>query len=72
LPKKNDRFTFYLFPQKGQRPYPIAKFLLLCLVAHAENIRGSAAGAQEVSAYVIDPYFRYWLDAINPKWKMKT
>jgi len=68
LPPKNDRLAFYLFPATVQRPYPIAKFLLLCAIGHAEQRRGSKSGIDEVRRYVSDPFYRHWLRQINPVW----
>jgi len=68
FPNKNDRVSFYLFPRKEQRPYPVAKFLLLCSIGHAERIRNTDVGAKEVRRYVKDPFYRHWLRDINPRW----
>src|SRR5216684_6196454 len=68
FPPRNDRFSLYLFPTKEQRPYPIAKFLLLCAIGDRELRRGSSSGVAEIRRHVADPFYRHWLHQINPVW----
>ena len=65
FPRKSDRLYYYLFPQKVQRPYPLAKFLLLCVVAHSESRKGQKIQRPEVKAHVNDPWFLHWLTQIH-------
>jgi hypothetical protein len=68
FPPKNDRAYFYLFPQKPQTPYPIAKFLLLCVIGAAEAKKRNKLHRREVKEHVKDPWFRHWLQQIHPHW----
>ena len=68
FPAANAREYYYLFPQKHQKPYPVAKFLLLCVLAHSEKSSGKMLKRPEVVRHVRDPWFVHWLTAIHPQW----
>jgi hypothetical protein len=50
FPRRRDRSYLYLFPATIQKPYPIAKFLLLCVIAYSEKTRGRLQPRPEVAA----------------------
>jgi Reverse transcriptase (RNA-dependent DNA polymerase) len=68
FPNTNDRLYYYLFPSKVQKPYPLAKFLLLCCVASSERRAGVTLKRPEVATHVTDPWYRHWLEKIQPSW----
>jgi hypothetical protein len=68
FPKPNDRVSFYLFPRNKQRPYPLSKFLLLCVLASSEARRGSKSKRQQISDHATDCWYRHWLESIHPNW----
>ncbi len=68
FPRRRDHQYFYLFPQNRQHPYPIAKFLLLCVVAYNEKINGKSLKRPEILSHVQDPWYLHWLKLIHPSW----
>lgn len=56
------KLNFYLFPPKIQKPYPLAKFLVLCSVLNSEKIKDDITFRQKILANVTDPFYRKWLD----------
>lgn len=68
FPSKNDKLYYYLFPEKGQEPYPIAKFLILCVLAAADVKKGLKINRDEVSSHIKNEWFSHWLREINPHW----
>ena len=68
FPSYHKREYLYLFPHKPQRPYPIAKFLLLCVLAYSERESGNRIKRPEVVAHVTDPWFIHRLKFIHPYW----
>jgi len=68
FPAKNHRLYFYLFPQKKQNPYPIAKFLILCALAAMEKEKDMTIKRPVVVEHVSDPWYLHWLKEINPVW----
>lgn len=68
FPSPRDKHYFYLFPQKTQMPYPIAKFLLLCVVAYNEQSNGRKSKPPEILRHVKDPWYLHWLKLIHPSW----
>jgi hypothetical protein len=72
FPNRNDRVYFYLFPKGKQRPYPLPKFLLLCVLAASEASRNAKTERPEVLDHLVDPWYRHWIEAIHPGWFPKT
>jgi hypothetical protein len=68
FPTSSHRTHFYLFPKVVREPYPIAKFLLLCVLAKSEAKNGVMVKRPEVSTHVQDPWFRQWLKGLQPYW----
>lgn len=68
FPTRNNRTYWYLFPNKRQRPYPVAKFLLLCVIAYADVQNRIEMKRPKVMEHVTDPWYRHWLRKINPAW----
>lgn len=68
FPGHRKREYLYLFPNKPQTPYPIAKFLLLCVLAYSEKEAGKKVKRPEVVTHVSDPWFTQWLKSIQPYW----
>lgn len=68
FPAKSHRLYKYLFPDHKQVPYPLYKFLILCVLAQSDLDRGIAKKRPELDLYVSDPWFRRWLGEINPNW----
>jgi len=63
LDSLNNILSFYLFPPNIiQRPYPLAKFLVLCAVLNSEKIRVNPDIRRKVLEYIKDPYYRKWLE----------
>jgi hypothetical protein len=57
------RLSLYLFNiNKPQRPYPLAKFLVLCSVLNSEPIRRNSGVRKSVLEHIYDPYYLKWLD----------
>ena len=48
--------------------YPIAKFLLLCLLSVSDRENKKSKKRQEVINNVTDPWYRHWLMNLNPDW----
>ncbi|MEO6112360.1 MAG: RNA-directed DNA polymerase [Nitrospiraceae bacterium] len=68
FPAHRNREYWYLFPHKPQTPYPVAKFLLLCVLAYSEKGAGRTVMRPEIVAHVTDPWFINWLRVIHPAW----
>ncbi len=68
FPAKSHRLYKYLFPDKKQTPYPLPKFLILCLLAKSDADRSVTKKRPELDTHVGDPWFRLWLGGINPLW----
>jgi hypothetical protein len=68
FPAHRNREYWYLFPHKPQTPYPVAKFLLLCVLAYSEKGAGKTVMRPEVVTHVTDPWFINWLRVIHPAW----
>jgi hypothetical protein len=68
FPNKNDRVYKYLFPDKAGVRYPIAKFLLLCVVAASERAKGLGLKRHIVQEHVSDPWMLDALRAIHDPW----
>jgi hypothetical protein len=63
IPSIDKGLSLYLFNiKKPQRPYPLAKFLVLCSVLNSEPIRRSAQVRTSVLEHIFDPYYLKWLD----------
>jgi len=63
LARLDSKLNFYLFPQKKQTPYPLAKFLVLCSVLNSEKIRVDKNVQKKVKDSISDPYYLKWLDS---------
>lgn len=61
--KLDTKLNFYLFPQKKQSPYPLAKFLVLCSVLNSEKIRVDRNIQSKIKESISDPYYLKWLDS---------
>jgi hypothetical protein len=68
FPAKRQKLYFYLFPDQRQVPYPLPKFLILCILAHAERRAGKKVERPMVTSYISDPWYRHWLSRIHPAW----
>lgn len=68
FPSRNHRLYFYLFPEKRQRPYPLAKFLILCVLAASESGRDLRIRRPEVLGHLTDPWYRRWIQDIHQRW----
>ena len=68
FPTKKDKVYSYLFPENAPRAYPIAKFLLLCVMAAAAQGKGSTLARPVVADHVVDPWMLAVLKAIHPAW----
>lgn len=68
FPVKRNRLYMYLFPTNRQNPYPLPKFLILCIIALSEKRHNKFVKRPEVLYHVSDNWFRNWLNAINPYW----
>lgn len=62
LEKLDSKLTLYLFPKNFQRPYPLAKFLVLCSVLNSEKIRNESKVREKIKDHIKDPHFLKWLD----------
>lgn len=62
IDKLDKKLTFYLFPEKKQRPYPFSKFIVLCSVLNSEKIRADDVVRRKIKEHIKDPYFLKWLD----------
>jgi hypothetical protein len=62
IEKLDNKLSFYLFPQKIQRPYPLGKFLVLCSVLNSEKIRTNKAIQEKIKQHIFDPYYLKWID----------
>lgn len=58
----DQKLTYYLFPNKPQRPYPLSKFLVLCSILNSEKIRNDETVKAKIKHQIKDPYFLRWLD----------
>lgn len=68
FPSKKNKLYSYLFPDKASESFPIAKFLLLCLLAVSERDKGLKVRREIVAARVTDPWMRAHLKSIHPVW----
>jgi hypothetical protein len=68
FPAPRNREYWYLFPHKPQAPYPLAKFLLLCILAYNEKCAAKTIKRPMIRVHVSDPWFVNWLKAIHPAW----
>ncbi|MCC8089174.1 MAG: hypothetical protein LIO79_07925 [Rikenellaceae bacterium] len=62
IEKLDKKLTYYLFPEKLQRPYPLGKFMVLCSILNSEKIRTNAEVKKKIRIHIKDPYFLKWLD----------
>lgn len=62
LDRIDGKLRLYLFPSKQQRPYPFAKFIVLCSVLNSEKIRTNEVVKVKIKEHIKDPYFLKWLD----------
>lgn len=63
IEKIDKKLSSYLFPKKKQKPYPLAKFLVLCSVLNSEHIRSDESYHKKIIEHIEDPYYLKWLDA---------
>jgi hypothetical protein len=56
------KMNLYLFPKSSNKPYSLARFMVLCSVLNSEDIRKDVAVKKKVIETVRDPYFLRWLD----------
>ncbi|MCF2495611.1 RNA-directed DNA polymerase [Dyadobacter chenhuakuii] len=56
------KLSFYLFPEKKQHPYPLAKFLVLCSALNSEQVRNKPEVRTKVTESISDPYYLRWID----------
>jgi hypothetical protein len=68
FPSKGKRSYPYLFPKDAKGPYPLSKFLLLCVIAAAEVKAGKKVARPEVEKFVTDPWMQGALRIISPAW----
>ena len=68
FPLRKSRMYPYLFPEKKQLPYPLAKFLLLCAVGFSDRSQGGEKKRAELSSHVSCPWYVHWLSSINSVW----
>jgi hypothetical protein len=68
FPVRKSRLHPYLFPERKPRRYPLAKFLLLCTVAHSEAAKGSTACRPIVAEYLTCPWYVHWANGIHGYW----
>jgi hypothetical protein len=62
IERLDNKLNFYLFPKKIQRPYPLAKFLVLCSVLNSEKIRTDKLIKEKIKYRIKDSYYLKWLD----------
>jgi hypothetical protein len=55
------KLSYYLFPKKIQRPYPLPKFLVLCSVLNSRRIREDVSIRDRILKHITDPTYRKWL-----------
>ena len=68
FPARSNRAHKYLFPDSVQFPYPLPKFLILCSIAASDANRGIAKRREEVDTHLRCPWYRHWINQINPNW----
>lgn len=68
FPAKKDRAYRYLFPDKASGPYPIAKFLLLCLLATTARDNKVVTPRPVVGERVNDPWMLNAIQRIHSPW----
>lgn len=61
IEKLDSKLTFYLFPRKPQRPYPLYKFLVLCSILNSEAIRSNETIKAKIKYQIKDPYYLFWI-----------
>ena len=68
FPGKKDRAYRYLFPDKASGPYPVAKFLLLCLLATTARDKKVTVARTVVRERVNDPWMLNCIQRIHAPW----
>lgn len=68
FPGKKDRAYRYLFPDKSSGAYPVAKFLLLCLLATTARDKKVAVARPVVAEHVDDPWMLNEIQRIHASW----
>lgn len=68
FPATKHRLYLYLFPETIQDPYPIYKFLILCVLAQKDFEDNPNKSRPVVNLHVKDVWYRHWLCQINPTW----
>ena len=58
----------YLFPDKAKGPYPLAKFLILCILATVERDNALTVSRAAVAKHVTDPWMTNALREIHRPW----
>jgi len=68
FPSKGSRLYYHLFPKNLRSPYPLSKFLILCVLAATEARGGKPIPRPEVGQFVNEPWMRRSLMTLNAAW----
>jgi hypothetical protein len=68
FPSKNSRMYWHLFPKNLRSPYPVSKFLILCVLAAADARAGRLLPRPAVQQFVEEPWMRRALIGLNAEW----
>ena len=68
FPSKSSDEYKYLFPKPAQASYPLAKYLILCVIAKTERAKGATSPRPIVNEHVSDIWMKNQLRSIQPHW----